>query len=302
MVVIVGLLFSLLTFISFLKNFYWFFDVLTHFHLHYLLGLMLCILTFILLRPSWYVLSVFVIALGLNLYLLLPYFWPVASFLANSLSVATINVYTDNQDYQKIVDYLNETDLDLVFLSEIEQPLMDRLRQELGEHYPYVVDESMEGNHGLAFMSKYPLNAETIPLDESHHRFIKAGLEWQGQEIIVYAAHPHPPLALRWSKSRDEELAVIQEHIQRETKPHIFLGDFNASPWSKPLQELFKETTLSHGAKGFGIYPTWRYKTILLSAPIDHILASPHWQVTEYRLDKDVGSDHFPVVAKVFLR
>jgi endonuclease/exonuclease/phosphatase (EEP) superfamily protein YafD len=301
-VISLGCFFSLLTLTSFLKGFYWLFDVFTHFHFHYTVGLGLCILLLIFLRPRWSYLGLFLVALGLNVYLLWPYFWPRPSLLANTLSVATLNVYTDNSDYQKIIDYLQGANLDVVFLSEIEPPLMEKLQQDLKGQYPHAWDESMEGTHGLAFISKQPLQGETIALDERQHRFIKVGLEFQGQKIAIYAAHPHPPLSPFWSKSRDDEIAVIQEHIQQESNPHIFLGDFNASPWSKPLQELFKETTLFHGAKGFGIYPTWRYKTILLSAPLDHILLSSEWQVTEYRLDSDIGSDHFPVVAKVFLR
>jgi endonuclease/exonuclease/phosphatase (EEP) superfamily protein YafD len=241
------------------------------------------------------------VTLLLNAFLVLPYFWPqTKSTSTNALGVATLNVFTENTDYPKIIRYLRESGLDIVFLSEIEPALMVYL-QELRDLYPYIYDESMEGTHGLAFISKYPFKGETILLDERHHRFLKASLEWQGQNIVVYAAHPHPPLAARWTKSRDDELSVIQTHIQAESKPLIFLGDFNASPWSRSLQQIFAQTSLFHGAKGFGIYPTWYYKTMLLSAPLDHILFSSEWKVISYETEEDIGSDHIPVVAKGFL-
>ena len=296
-----GSFFSILSFSTLLKNYYWAFDVLTHFHIQFFIGLGVCLVLVYMLHSSLFYKTLFTLAFMFNGYLLLSYFWPQAKLTSpNTLRVASINVFTDNTDYQKIFDYLRESKLDVVFLSEIEPPLIKGL-QELSDLYPYVYDEAIEGTHGLGFISKIPLEETTIALD-GNHRFLKAGLNWQGEAIVIYAAHPHPPLAAHWAKSRNDELAVIQSYIQNESKPHIFLGDFNASPWSTPMQQLFRETTLSHAAKGFGIYPTWRYKTMLLSAPLDHILVSDAWQVVSYRLEPDVGSDHFPIVAELYLQ
>ncbi len=297
-----GTFFSILSLGSLFKSYFWVFDVLTHFHIQFFIGLGVCILLVFLLRSSLLYKTLFILAFVFNGYLLLPYFWPQAKLTSTeTLRIATINVFTDNTDYQKIITYLRNTDLDVVFFSEIEPPLMKGL-QELSDLYPYAYDEALEGTHGLGFISKVPLVETTIALDERNHRFLKADLNWQGQDIVIYAAHPHPPLAARWSQSRNDELAVIQGYIQQESKPHIFLGDLNASPWSKPMQELFRKTTLKHAARGFGMYPTWRYKTMLLGAPLDHILVSDIWQVVSYRLEPDVGSDHFPVVAELYLQ
>jgi endonuclease/exonuclease/phosphatase (EEP) superfamily protein YafD len=298
-----GLLLFLLTSASFLNPLYWLFDVLTHFNLQYALGLTACIVIALVLRSRWIYSLIFFLALLANAYLLFPYFWPAKALSSTpSLRVVTLNVFTDNQDYKKITDYLRASGGDIVFVSEIELELMTTLHNDLLELYPYIYDESMEGTHGLAFISKYPfLTAQTIPLDERHHRYIKATLEWQGKLVSVYGAHPHPPLAARWASSRDNEIRVIGDAIKQENNPTIFLGDFNASPWSNPMRQLFAKTGLYPAAKGFGMYPTWRYKTMLLGAPLDHLLLSPQWAVTSYRVEGDVGSDHFPVVAEVYL-
>jgi endonuclease/exonuclease/phosphatase (EEP) superfamily protein YafD len=297
-----GVFLTILTVASFLNPLYWLFDVLTHFNVQYATGLTACIAMALALRSRWQYGSIFLVALLANCYLLFPFFWPLKPVSSTpSLRVVTLNVFTDNHDYQKIIEYLRTSDSDVVFISEIEPELMVALREDLLELYPYIYDESMEGTHGLAFVSKHPLQSESIALDQRYHRFIRATLEWQGREVSIYGAHPHPPLAGSWAKSRNNEIAVIRDQLQQEFKPHIFLGDFNASPWSYPMQQLFKQTTLKHGAKGFGLYPTWRYKTLLLGAPLDHILVSPEWKVIAYRLESDIGSDHFPVVADIFL-
>jgi endonuclease/exonuclease/phosphatase (EEP) superfamily protein YafD len=303
--IVVGLFYAGLTFASLLNSFYWLFDVLTHFNLQYALALMVCLVMVLVLRPNSRYALLFASALLVNAYFLSPFFWPRSSPSpsGNALHIVSLNVLMDNQEYQKVSSYLREASVDVVFLSEIEPELMNMLGQELADIYPYVYDESMEGAHGLAMMSKQPfVQTETIPLDERHHRFLTAEITWQGQLVKIYAAHPHPPLSPFWTKSRDDEIRVIREAIALETNAHIFLGDFNASPWSNPMRQLFAQTRLRHAAKGFGIYPTWRYKTMLLGVPLDHILVSDEWQVASYTLGRDVGSDHFPVIAELHLK
>jgi endonuclease/exonuclease/phosphatase (EEP) superfamily protein YafD len=303
-VLFLGVFFSVSSFASLFKPFYWLFDTLTHFSLQFALALALCVVLGMGVGIRPYLLGLFVIALAINVYFLLPFFLPrkMSEQAQHYLRVVSLNVLTSNQDYEKITTYLRGAKADIVLLSEIEPELMTVITTSLADLYPYIYNEAVEGTHGLAFISRLPfVKTETILLDERHHRFLSAELEWQDKPFKIYGSHPHAPLAERWAKSRDEEIKVIREHIARETKPHIVLGDFNASPWSTPMSRLFAQTKVRHGSLGFGIYPTWRYKTMLLAAPIDHILVSEEWQVSSYKVEHDVGSDHFPVFAEVHL-
>jgi endonuclease/exonuclease/phosphatase (EEP) superfamily protein YafD len=299
-----GFFFSVMSLACLLKPWFWVFDVLTHFNLQYFLALALFLVVGISLgvRPS--ILLLFALALLANAYVLVPFFWPQRRLepTTNPLRVIALNVLTSNRQYDRITTYLREANADLVLLAEIEPELMARIRTSLAKLYPHIYDESMDGTHGLALLSKLPfLSTKTVLLDERHHRFLTAELEWQGKRFKICGAHPHAPLSERWTRSRDEEIRVIGEHLRQETKPYILLGDFNASPWSTPMQDLTAQTKLRHAARGFGIYPTWRYKTMLFGAPIDHILVSQDWQVSAYKVDRGVGSDHFPVVALLHL-
>ena len=135
----------------------------------------------------------------------------------------------------------------------------------------------------------------------SHFRIQYAVLEWQDQPVMVYGAHPNPPLGIRGTQQRDSELTEIRHILGRETQPLILLGDLNASPWSAPMRQIFAETDLRHGSHGHGIRPTWWFGTQLLALPYDHILVSSEWQVLTYEIGPDIGSDHFPVLADVVL-
>jgi endonuclease/exonuclease/phosphatase (EEP) superfamily protein YafD len=138
-------------------------------------------------------------------------------------------------------------------------------------------------------------------LDERHHRFLTAQLQWQGRTVTFYGAHPHPPLAPRWAQSRNDELQTIMMQVRQEANPHVLLGDLNAAPWSSVMRQLFGQTRLRHASLGFGMFPTWRYKTWLIAAPLDHILVSNEWQVRFYAPGAFVGSDHLPVLAQLHL-
>jgi endonuclease/exonuclease/phosphatase (EEP) superfamily protein YafD len=302
-VLVLGVLLSVLTFASLLRSVYWLFDVFTHFHFNYGLGLVICLFGVVLLRPHPVFPVMFALALLVNASMLLPFFWPQSLQISGEpLRVMSLNVFADNKDYARILGYLRGAHADIVLLSEIEPALIATFQENLTDVYPYIYDESLEGTHGLAFISKYPFTAtETVALDERHHRFLTAELQWQGQSVKLYGAHPHPPLSPFWTRSRDEEIRVIRNYVAQESKPHIFLGDFNASPWSQPLRQFVAETRLRHAALGFGMYPTWRYKTMLIAAPLDHIFVSSEWQVRSYTPGHDVGSDHFPVLTELHL-
>jgi endonuclease/exonuclease/phosphatase (EEP) superfamily protein YafD len=303
LVIVFGVLFSLLSLGSLFGSLYWLLDVFTHFNLYYLIALVILLLLALLLRPARIFPVLFALAFVVNLFILAPYFWPRSSKVTGGpLRVMSLNVLTDNQDYTRVVSYLREANADVIFLSEIEPALMAIFRQDLTDLYPHLYDEAMDGTHGLAFISRLPFaGTETVALDERHHRFLTAEISWQGRSVNLYGAHPHPPLSPFWTRSRDEELRVIRSYIGQEGNAHIFLGDLNASPWSYPLRQMTTQTRLRHAALGFGIYPTWRYKSMLVAAPLDHILVSDEWQVGSYFLGDDVGSDHFPVVAELYL-
>jgi endonuclease/exonuclease/phosphatase (EEP) superfamily protein YafD len=303
-----GLLLTVLTLGSLLGEFYWGFDVLSHFNLQYTAGLGLCLLTGLFLQHRRLSTLALLPALLVNIAILAPFFLPQASAhqsASTPLRVISINVFTENEAHNAVIDFIVETNADIVFLSEVEPALMAQLDREIGEIYPYVHDESVRGTLGLAFISQHPfIAAQTIRLEGRRRRLITASLDWQGTPVQIYGMHPLPPLNQRWATQRNSEIETIQDILQDIPKPVILAGDFNASPWSYPLRRLNDETPLRHAALGYGIWPTWQYGTVLLSAPIDHIFVSLEWAVTSYaaRSDAKLGSDHKPIIADLLLK
>ncbi|MCG8352832.1 MAG: endonuclease/exonuclease/phosphatase family protein [Chloroflexales bacterium] len=300
-----GLFLTILTLGSLLGQFYWGFDVLSHFNLQYTAGLGLCMLTGLFLQYRRLSTLVLLPALLVNIAILAPFFLPQASAhpsASTPLRIVSINVFTENEAHDAVIDFIVETNADIVFLSEVEPALMAQLDRILGESYPYVHDESVRGTLGLAFISRHPfIEAQTIPLGGRRRRLITASLNWQGTPVQIYGMHPLPPFNGRWTAQRNGEIETIQKLVQDSPQAVVLLGDFNASPWSYPLRRLNDTTNLRHAGLGYGIWPTWQYGTTLISAPLDHIFVSPEWTVTTYDTSGDVQSDHKPIVADLLL-
>jgi endonuclease/exonuclease/phosphatase (EEP) superfamily protein YafD len=256
-----------------------------------------------------------ILALGLlpalvaNVYVLAPFFLPLTPSVAaadSSLRVATLNIFTENEDYDAVINYLVDRRPDVVMLTEAEPALMIAVEQSVADLYPYVLDDSMRGTLGLALLSRQPfVTAAVVPLTDDgrrRRRLLRAEIEWHGERVILYGAHPLPPLSGRLADRRDTEIATIQAMIAEDRDPLILLGDFNASPWAVPMRQLLAEPNLQHAAQGFGIYPTWYYRRAFFGAPLDHILISPHWDVIAYQTNGDIGSDHHPVLADLAVK
>lgn len=301
----IGLIATLLTLAGLLGSFYWLLDVTTHFTIQLALILACCVPAAIYLRVARPLLVGMVAALAVNLLVLGPYFLPARAATAaqgEPLRVATVNTHTDTRDFTRLGAFLRAEALDVVFFVEATPPLISYLRTEFSDAYPVLYDESTNGTLGFAVLSRVPVESiETVPLDGRRRRFIRTQLTWDGQVVTLFGIHPLPALGTRWAERRDAELAQLYRLVAAEPGPLVVLGDFNAAPWSAPMRR-WSDLPLRNAARGFGIAPTWYVGTPLLSAPLDYILISPHWTVSDHRLGPDVGSDHWPVVAELGLR
>jgi endonuclease/exonuclease/phosphatase (EEP) superfamily protein YafD len=79
------------------------------------------------------------------------------------------------------------------------------------------------------------------------------------------------------------------------------MGDFNATPWSRPYRRLHNGTGTCDTRAGYGVQASYPADSWLLRIPIDHVLASCNVGVRDRRIGPDVGSDHLPVIVDLVL-
>jgi endonuclease/exonuclease/phosphatase (EEP) superfamily protein YafD len=215
---------------------------------------------------------------------------------APSFTLASANVHVGTTQVAALAQWLAGAQPDAVVVLEVSPTLA----RELGSlhDYPHQVVHPDESPFGMALLSRWPLKHHAIVNDANGIARIDAQLEWNTRTLAISAVHPMPPLSPHWAAERDQTLLTVAQQHNTHAQAALIAGDFNATPWSSafaPLQAL-------GWLRATGLRPSW--PTVgqgIMGIPIDHVLASPHWQLQHQSLGPDLGSDHRPVLVKLSL-
>jgi len=75
----------------------------------------------------------------------------------------------------------------------------------------------------------------------------------------------------------------------------VIMGDFNATPWSRPFRRVVARSGLCDSRSGLASRLASAAAAIV-RIPIDHVLVSCSIGVRDRHIERDVRSDHLPVV------
>ena len=290
------------TLAALLAPYFWVFELFSHFRVQYV-ALMLVLLAVFASLGRWLLAASLLPLLVLNILPLLPYLAGEANppDTTGRLTLASINVYSGNEDAQPLLTLLAAERPDVVVLQEFT-PRWAAATATLAERYPYRVLRPRAGNFGLALVSRYPIVREqTISLADTDHPTIAATLQLGTRQLHLLGVHPVPPTNRVRAARRNRQLTAIAELATATPRPLAVLGDFNSTPWSPHLQQLLTRTGLRSAAAGRGLDFTWPTAMPLLGIPIDHCLLSDDLQVIDHYRGPDIGSDHYPLFTEVAL-
>jgi vancomycin resistance protein VanJ len=102
---------------------------------------------------------------------------------------------------------------------------------------------------------------------------------------------------------RRRESGDLAQWIEGFSDPLIIAGDFNMPPDSTIYRRYWGKYANAFSTAGMGLGRT-RWTTVRwlkYGVRIDHILTDSHWHTHRCRVGYDVGSDHLPVIADVWL-
>jgi endonuclease/exonuclease/phosphatase (EEP) superfamily protein YafD len=243
--------------VGLLGAWWWIFDLLSHFRVQYLLGLLAITLVYVI-GKRWR----FMIVTGVHL---LP-------------------------------EYIQETDPDFVVLLEINQQWLDDLNMPaLG--YSYFQAVPREDNFGIAFFSKLPIDGgETRQFGRFDIPSMVTFLNIDDQPFTFVITHPVPPKNEKLTWHRNLQMNEVAEYIAGLEGKVILAADLNATSWSPHFRDWIRVSQLQDSRRGFGIQPTWPSHNWLLLVPIDHILTTSDIQVHHREIGPHIGSDHYPFI------
>ena len=275
------------------------FDLLAHFRLIYvLLGAGLLGAAVALRRPA--AVSFALAGLAFNLWLLrAPLAPPVEPNAPGELlRVVVCNIDYEHPDAARTARAVADLEPDLIVLSEVSDARLAPFLAEFPAFHSIAVPR--EGVFGIAILSRYPLLGGTAPHSPPWSPILEGQLKLAGHEVRIAALHTSIPMNSSMTRSRDQMLDDSARALEAAGKPALMLGDFNATPWSRELQRIFRRGALRElpGMRLIGTYPSTLGR---FGLPIDHILTTSEWRIRAVRRLPSAGADHRLLFAELAL-
>ena len=215
------------------------------------------------------------------------------------LRLVSLNVHTENQRSDLVLEFLQDADADIILLMEVNEAWMNAL-QSLRTNYPQVIAKPREDNFGIALFSRLPLtNSEVIELGKAEVPSIATTISVGGQPVFLLGTHPLPPGSAEYARLRNEQLQEIAALIRRKSMAAIVVGDLNCTPWSPYFTDLLRDSGLKNTSQRRGLFGSWPAWLPLARIPLDHGLVSQTIWIIDKWMGPPVGSDHLPLVLEL---
>lgn len=217
-----------------------------------------------------------------------------------NFKIISINIFSQNSEFQALKNYLNKEKSDVLVLQELTpawQKNIDFVRKE----YPYFKEEVRANNFGIAIYSKTPFDTIITKnyIDEMHPSLI-GNLKINGKPLSILATHPVPPLPnqARFER-RNKQYQLMKKEIDEMNVSNIILiGDLNSTVYS-PNFKLVQSDKMKDARTGFGLNNSWNAFIPIFRTNIDQCWVSKSIGVTNFYRGEDIKSDHFPIIAEL---
>lgn len=153
--------------------------------------------------------------------------------------------------------------------------------------------ESGRSQYGNAILSKYVIDnyeITTLPYGRERRMAIRAELIVHGMRLHVVNTHLGVSL-----KERQKQMPVLFDKLSEQTTPYplVITGDFNMESKHELMENLMSKWQKAD---------TGGQATFYKGAEIDHIFASPEFDIVRAWTQPTRASDHHPVIADLLWR
>lgn len=286
---------------------WWAFDLFTHFRVQYFVAAAVLAVTALIVRA--YPAAAVGAAIALGHGLVIKNLWladgvPRPDGSGMPLRVISANVFNSNPTPEKVLDFVRREEGDIVILIDAERDRWQPVLAEIGALYPYRAPETWSQGGPIILFSRFPvLRHDNIQPPHGQRPYLEADLAVDGRTTTVFGVHPASPAITdpADSRQRNRSLNYIGDTIEERIRPLIVAGDFNTTPWSPHFRDLIAASGLRNAAQGNGLIVTWPRQFWPARVPIDHVLVRGPIAVEEVRRGASIGSDHFPIIADLWL-
>ena len=219
-----------------------------------------------------------------------------------TLTLLSANVLMENRDFASMRALIEEVSPDVLLLMETDADWIAALDPVLAD-YATVVRAPRDDHYGMLFATRLEAReARTVRLTETETPALFAEIIGpRGRPFRFIGLHPHPPLPGQSTETRDAQILYAARFARDADMPLIAMGDFNDVAWSDSAQRFKRVGRYLDPRIGRGLYASFDAKNPVLRFPLDQIYVTPDVAVAEFRRGPNVGSDHFPIIARVSL-
>jgi endonuclease/exonuclease/phosphatase (EEP) superfamily protein YafD len=281
----------------------------------------------LLFRPRWLAL-LGVLGFAWNLAIVWPYLpgWGGTRAVASAdpqaaLKVVSVNLWYRNDSYDTAINYLMQTDADVIGLVELTPQWLTAL-QPLFDRYPYRAD-CMQRTPPCEVMliSKHPfvksfagridhkwptivwgqiaIDGRTVTVAETHLAWPLLPASDSANVSLANALRPEPLLSSE-PLLQSRQVVALAQYLSGLDEDLVLMGDFNSVPWSTTQQSLRAASGLHNEGPMVETWPAWG--PFWLRLPIDHIFVRGALERRAFQRGPFVGSDHRPVEAEIVLK
>jgi endonuclease/exonuclease/phosphatase (EEP) superfamily protein YafD len=220
---------------------------------------------------------------------------PVLPDARSDLRVLFFNALAENTaSADRIVDATLAAAPDVAIFAEAGAvlPALERLRAD----YTFVSPCTPEACEILVIARRRPERFWTLtlnPIWEARYAVLEVETE-SGARLFVAASHLVKPW---FSGVAEDERAQLSAQYRWFQGPVVAMGDFNATPWSRPMRTLLAETGMRTLRRPVA---TWPAAAGRFGLPIDHVLVGGGARVVRsVSFGADLGSNHLGLLAEI---
>jgi endonuclease/exonuclease/phosphatase (EEP) superfamily protein YafD len=213
--------------------------------------------------------------------------------------VLVLNVHTESSSFDDVAQLIEDTHPDIVGLVEVDERWLRGIAPAVAQ-FAGRLERPRNDNFGVALYTRGPLAGSIESLGVALPSAVGTA-DLGAAKLSIILIHPLPPMSAAAFEAQHEQLDAVADRVRAMTGPLVVIGDFNATPWSRPYRRLLARSGLCDSRAGFGIQATFPAGSVLLRIPIDHLLASCSIGIADRRVERDVGSDHLPVVVDLVI-
>lgn len=211
-----------------------------------------------------------------------------------AVRVLFVNVLASNTEYTRVASLIAETQPDIVALVETRAPWFEKLAPALADYAR--IEHDRADNFGLGLYARGTVTGAVEHVGVELPTIIATVTLAKGPRMSFVLTHPWPPVNAWTLDQQWKHLAALSHRARALAAPLVFAGDLNATPWSRAFRHVMGTTGLCDTRAGFGYQGSYPASSAIVRIPIDHVLVSCDIGVRDRVIERDVGSDHLPVL------